>query len=73
MAGCATAVERSREQIVVGYTAAAGPGHDQTATRLRSGQSLVPVEPAVLGVRVQFPEHAPGRQVVDLCPVWCRP
>jgi transposase len=37
------------------------------------GQSLVPLEPAVLGVWGQLREETPGGQVLDLPAVWHRP
>ena len=37
------------------------------------GQSLVPIEPAVLGVWVQLRQEAPRRQVLDLHGVWRDP
>jgi hypothetical protein len=39
--------------------------------RRGQGQSLVPLEPAVLGVWVQLRQEAPGGQVLDLPGVWC--
>jgi hypothetical protein len=41
--------------------------------RRGQGQSLVPLEPAVLGVWVQLRQEAPGGQVLDLHGVWHHP
>src|ERR1035437_8137720 len=38
-----------------------------------AGQSLVPLEPAVLGVWVQLRDETPGGQVLDLHAVWHHP
>ena len=53
-------------RLLAGEGAALPPGGG-------AGQSLVPIEPAVLGVWVQLRQETPGGQVLDLHRVWHHP